>query len=75
MIFNVSELNDIDFNQVLETSIDTIRKSVDGSKTFIKWNGEIIPSSVEALTTKEGTYTYDDMFEILGTEEWVETIF
>ena len=70
MIFNVSELNKIDFNQVLETSIDTIRKSVDGTKTFVKWNGEVIPSSVEALITKEGAYTYDEIIQILGTSEW-----
>ena len=37
MIFNVSELNQIDFTQVLETSIDTVRKSLDGTKTFVKW--------------------------------------
>jgi len=70
MIFNVSELNKINFNQVLETSIDTIRKSVNGTKTFVKWNGEIIPSSVEALTTKEGAYTYDEIIQMLGTSEW-----
>ena len=29
MIFNVSELGTIDFTQVLETSVDTVRKSVD----------------------------------------------
>lgn len=70
MIFNVSELNDIDFNEVLETSIDTIRKSVDGTKTFVKWNGNVVPSSVEALTTKEGAYTYDEIIQILDTSEW-----
>lgn len=35
MIFPVSELNKIDFDQVLETSADTVRKSVDGLKTFV----------------------------------------
>jgi hypothetical protein len=70
MIFNVSELYKIDFNQVLETSIDTIRKSVDGTKTFVKWNGDIVPSSVDALTTKEGAYTYDEIVQILGTSDW-----
>jgi len=70
MIFNVSELNQIDFNQVLETSLDTVRKSVDETKTFIKWDGEIIPSSVDSLTTKEGPYTYEEMLLILSTQEW-----
>jgi hypothetical protein len=70
MIFNVSELPNVDFTQVLETSIDTVRKSVDETKTFVKWDGEAIPSSVDALTTKEGPYTYDQILTILATEEW-----
>ena len=70
MIFNVSELPNIDFNQVLETSIDTVRKSVDQTKTFVKWDGDSIPSSVEGLTTKQGPYTYSEILEILSTEEW-----
>ena len=69
MIFNVSELDKIDFTQVHETSQDTVRKSVDETKTFVKWDGEI-PSSVDTLTTKEGPYTYDEMLDILTTEEW-----
>lgn len=69
MIFNVSELEQIDFTQVKETSIDTVRKSVDGTKTFIKWDGEI-PQCVSALTTKEGPYTYEEILQILATTEW-----
>jgi hypothetical protein len=70
MIFNVSELDTINFNEVLETSIDTVRKSVDGTKTFVKWDGLSIPPSVESLTTKEGPYTYSEMLEILAGIEW-----
>ena len=72
MIFNVSELEQIDFTQVKETSIDTVRKSIDGTKTFVKWDAEdgLIPSSVEALTTKEGPYTYEEILAILATAEW-----
>ena len=72
MIFNVSELPQIDFTQVLETSIDTVRKSVDQTKTFVKWDGTIIPSSVDSLTTKEGPYTYEEMLTILATPEWTD---
>ena len=71
MVFNVSELPQIDFTQVFETSIDTVRKSVDQTKTFVKWDGEI-PSSVSSLTTKEGPYTYDEILVILSTEEWTD---
>ena len=69
MIFNISELNQIDFTQVLETSEETVRKSVDETKTFVKWDG-VIPECVNNLTTKEGPYTYDEILTILSTTEW-----
>ena len=69
MIFNVSELPLIDFNQVHETAQDTVRRSVDATLTFVKWDGAI-PSSVEALTTKQGPYTYDEILTILSGPEW-----
>ena len=71
MIFNVSELTKIDFTQVLETSIDTVRKSVDETKTFVKWDGET-PECVSTLKTKEGPYTYDEILVILSTSEWTK---
>jgi hypothetical protein len=72
MIFNVSELELIDFTQVCETSIDTVRKSVDETKTFVKWDSVEIPSSVETLTTKEGPHTYEEMLIILQSSEWTD---
>ena len=71
MIFNVSELSNIDFTTVLETSEETVRKSVDGTKTFVKWDG-LIPQCVIDLTTKEGPYTYTDIIQILSTSEWTD---
>ena len=72
MIFNISELSSVDFTQVLETSAETVRKSVDETKTFVKWDGETIPSCVENLTTKEGPYTYEEIIAILATPEWTD---
>ena len=71
MIFNASELSQINFTQVLETSVDTVRKSVDGEKTFVKWDGAI-PECVANLTTKEGPYTYEEILTILATPEWTD---
>ena len=70
MIFNVSELPNINFNEVLETSAETVRKSVNETKTFVKWEGQEIPQSVQSLQTKEGPYTYEEILNILSTEEW-----
>jgi hypothetical protein len=69
VIFNVSELNKIDYNQVLETSAETLRKSVDETKTFVKWVGDE-PLFISELTTKEGPYTHEEMIDILSTDEW-----
>ena len=71
LIFNVSEINLIDFDEVYETSEETLRKSLDGTKTFIKWD-ETIPQFINSLTTKEGPYTYDEMMVILETSEWTK---
>ena len=71
MNFNVSELGQIDFSTVLETSAETVRKSVDETKTFVKWDGTM-PTCVSNLTTKQGPYTYDEILAILSTPEWTE---
>lgn len=71
MIFNVTELDQIDFTQVLETSADAVRKSVDQTKTFVKWDG-VIPDCVLNLLSKEGPYTYDEILAILATPEWTD---
>ena len=70
MIFPVSELYKIDFSQVLETSETTVRRSIDGLKTFVKWNGPDIPPCVSSLVETEGPYTYDEILQILLTPEW-----
>ena len=69
IIFNMTEINIIDFSQILETSQDTIRLSVDETKTVVKWNGDT-PSSIAALTTLEGPYTHSEILVIMHTPEW-----
>jgi len=73
VIFNVSELSIIDFNQVFETSADTVRKSIDETETFVKYDLPQ-PSSVAALTTKSQEYTYDEFLTILATPEWTSNV-
>ena len=72
VIFNVSELNKIDFSQVFETSVETVRKSVDETLTFVKYDTEEIPSSVASLDTKQGPYSHTEILEILATPEWTD---
>jgi hypothetical protein len=73
LIFQSDQLNKIDFAQVLETSQQTVRKSVDGTKTFVKWEGNQ-PGSTLGLTNTEGPYTHSQILDILSTEEWTEKI-
>jgi len=73
VIFNVTELNQINFSQVLEDSASTVRKSADLTKTFVKYNLPQ-PSSVAGLTTKSQEYTYDEILVILTTQEWLPAV-
>ena len=68
-IFSLTELDKIDFSQVLETSAETLRKSVDETKSFIKWDG-IQPEFIGTLETLEGSYTHSEILEILSSPEW-----
>jgi len=72
MIFSTSETGSIDFSEVLETSAETLRLNVSGSKSFVKWDGDI-PTSVSSLTTKEGPYTYEEIKNILTGSDWTDT--
>ena len=83
IIFDCTELGTIDFNQVEETSIDTVRKSLDESQTCVKYNfntytdesGSLyttMPSSIEALTTKSQPYSYSEILTLLSGPDWTD---
>jgi hypothetical protein len=72
LIFNMSEIDIINFSSVLETSVDTIRKSVDETLTFVKWNGST-PSFVSSLSTSQGPYTHTEILSVLSTETWTQS--
>lgn len=69
-IFSTTELPLINFSEVLETSAETVRVSNDGTLTFVKWDSITPPPSVQALTTIEGYYTYEEILVILSGLEW-----
>ena len=69
LIIPTTEVSKVDFTQVCETSSETLRKSVDETKTFIKWDGET-PAFVADLVDTEGPYTHAEILEILNTPEW-----
>ena len=65
----MSEIDIINFSSVLETSVDTIRKSVDETLTFVKWDGST-PSFVSSLSASQGPYTHTEILSVLSTETW-----
>ena len=69
VIIDASEVSSVDFDEVLETSAETLRFSVDGTKTFVKYEGDT-PSFLEGKTA----YTHSEMLEILAGEEWTSPI-
>ncbi len=73
VIFDISEVGTINFSEVMETSPDTLRLSVDGTKSFVKYEGDQ-PASVAALTTKTQEYTHAEILDILATSEWTAPI-
>lgn len=60
----------INFDEVFETSIDTLRISVDGTKTFVNYDINQKISFIDNLETIEGYYSYNEIIDILSTSEW-----
>ena len=69
VIIDASEVSSVDFDQVLETSADTLRYNLAGTQTFVKFEGET-PSFLEGKTAN----THSEMLEILAGEEWTSPI-
>lgn len=74
IIIDTIELDGVDFQKTNETSSDTLRYSIDGSKTFVSWNGEL-PAFIDSLMTKSEIYSEDDILEIMETSDWKKEIY
>ena len=71
IIINMTEVGLVDFNEVLETSEETLRLSVNGLQTVLKWNGNE-PSFVSTLSSYDGPYTHSEILTIMATPEWTD---
>lgn len=65
VIINSSDIASVDFSQVCESSADTLRYSLDGTKTFVKFEGDM-PSFLDGKTQ----YTHSEILTVLAGEEW-----
>jgi len=66
VIINKSEVSNVDFSKVKESSVDTLRYSIDGTKTFVKFEG-----NTPTFLSGKQQYTHSQILEILAGEEWV----
>ena len=67
VIIKSDEVSSVDFSKVDETSADTIRYSVDGTKTFVKYDG-----AKPTFLYGKDTYTHSQILTILATDEWTD---
>lgn len=65
VIIDSSEVNSVDFEQVAETSADTLRYSLDGTKTFVKYEG-----TQPFFLLGKTEYTNEEILSILSGPEW-----
>ena len=67
VIIESSYIPFVNFDEVLQTSEETLRYSIDGTQTLLKFDGET-PSFLEGKTQ----YTYSEIQSRLDTPEWTE---
>lgn len=67
VILNSSELPTVDFNQVLQTSADTLRYSLDGTKFLVKFEGD-----TPSFLIGEPQYDHAEILTILSGDEWTD---
>ncbi len=67
VIIDSSEVSSVDFDQVLETSADTLRYSLDNSKTFVKYEGNK-PRFLYGKTA----YSHSEILSILSGSDWTD---
>ena len=68
VIISKDEVANVDFSQVKETSANTLRYSLDGAQTFVKFEGDT-PSFLNGKTQ----YTNSEILTILRGSDWIES--
>jgi len=69
VILNASDVSSVNFDDVLETSGDTLRYNLAGDETFVKYEGP----KPRCLYGKD-TLSHSAMLTVLSGEAWTETI-
>ena len=68
IFLNSGDMSEVDYGQVLQTSADTCRYSVDGTKAFVKYETTTYPIDINAENVDSEGNTYNFQYEQVGTE-------
>ena len=68
VIVNVSDITDEMIFYAIQSSIDTLRKTLDGSKAILKFEGDT-PSCFDGLTT----YNHSEILTELAKSDWTSS--
>ena len=71
VVFDLSEVDTIDFSEVMETSAETLRKNLANTQSFVKYESDM-PASITALNTRSQEYTHAEILALLAGEEWAD---
>jgi hypothetical protein len=73
VILATSDISKLVFSEVLETSVQTLRTSTDGTQTFIKYDEEQ-PACLDECSSKSEPYSHDEFLTIVSTAAWSEVL-
>ena len=71
VVFNLTEIDTIDFSEVMEASAETLRRNLSNTQSFVKYESDM-PASVAALTTRSQEYTHADILTLLAGTDWTD---
>lgn len=70
-VINLTDVGLIDFAQVGETSVSTIRKSLDNTQFVIKWQEGYVPTFIsDGTVVPVQEYDHHAVLELMSTPEW-----
>ena len=68
VILDASEVSNVDFDQVVQSSTDALRYSVDGGKFLLKFEGD-----TPSFLIGEPQYDHAEILSILSGPEWTSS--
>ena len=67
VIVNVSDITEEMIEGAIQSSMDTLRKTLDGTQAILKWDGDT-PTCFDGMTT----YNHSEILTELAKSTWTE---